>query len=222
MFKSSLVALAALAWAGAASAAATLDPAGDFLATYGGAHAGDLDILSVNALNDGVNLRLSATLGGAVGASANTLYVWGINRGGGTARLAAGSPSVGAGVLFDAVAVFFPNATGRVVTLPPGLPGPPTSITPLAPGAVSVDGDTISALFPLALLPSTGFAPQDYTFTLWTRQRVNPLADGTSAEIADFGPTVTAGAPEPAAWALLVAGFGLAGGAARRRKAALA
>ena len=76
---------------------------------------------------------------------------------------------------------------------------------------VIVDGNSISAVIPLALLPSDGFSPQDYTFTLWSRRRVNPAADGTNAEIADFAPDVAgmrAVVPEPEAWALMILGLG--------------
>ena len=102
--------------------------------------------------------------------------------------------------------------------------GPPT-ITPLS-GAVAVDGDTISGLIPLSLLPSRGFDPTDYSFTLWSRRRVDPAVDGTNAEIADFAPDLGglhASVPEPAAWATMILGFGLVGAAARgRRRRALA
>ena len=75
-------------------AATVTDAAGDLLATYTGPAGGDLDILSANAYFDGTNYRLSATLNGAVGTTANSLYVFGINRGAGTERLTLGVPAV--------------------------------------------------------------------------------------------------------------------------------
>jgi hypothetical protein len=212
------VTLAAVA-AGASPAWAVTDAAGDFLASYAGPHSADLDILNASAVYDGTNFHLSVTLAGTPGATDGSLYVWGINRGAGAPRLTFGAPSVGTSVLFDAVAVMFPNGLGRVAILPPM--GPPT-ITNL-PGIVEVDGDTLSASFAASLLPSTGFSPEDYRFTVWSRKRVNPLADGTNAEIADFAPDVggvRAAVPEPAAWTVMILGFASIGSALRRRRMA--
>ena len=199
-------------------ASTTPDPVGDFLPSYTGARSGDLDILSAGVTFDGVAFRLGSTQNGLVGSSTGSLFVWGINRGAGSARLTFGAPPIGQDVLFDAVAVLFPDGSARVATFP--AMGAPV-ITPL-PGAASVTGSTIAALIPLSLLPSTGFAPQDYRFTLWSRLRVDPAMDGTNAEIADFAPTLVAGVPEPASWAMMIVGFGAVGGALRhgRRRAA--
>lgn len=213
--KATMLAIALLAGAPLGATTVT-DATGDFLATYSQAQNGDLDVVSASAVLSGGNFRLTSTQNGAVGTSPNSLFVWGINRGAGTPRLTFGVPSVGAGVNFDAVAVLFPDGTARTVTFP--AMGPPT-ITPLA-GAVTVDGNSISGLIPLALLPSTGFDPLDYSFTLWSRQRVTPGVEGTNAEIADFAPNTggfTASVPEPATWALMLGGFALVGGALRRR-----
>lgn len=198
--------------------ASVADPVGDFLGTYGGPLNPDLDILGAEVEYDGSGFRLSATLAGPVGVTPGSLYVWGINRGGGTARLAGGSPSVGPTVLFDSVAVMFPDGLGRAVTFPTA--GPP-SITPLS-GIVNVTGNTISALFPAALFPTNGFAADDYTFTLWSRKRVNPALDGTNAEIADFASAITPTrpVPEPTTWALMILGTGAVGLALRRRRPA--
>jgi MYXO-CTERM domain-containing protein len=222
MHRSILLALAAgaLLAAGPVQATTIVDPVGDFLTdTYTGPHNADLDIVRASVVFDGTAFRLTSTSDGAIGATPGSLFVWGINRGGGTARLELGSPGIGPTVLWDAVAVLFPDGTARVASFPAA--GPPT-ITPLT-GAVTVNGDTISGLFPLALLPSRGFAAEDYTFTLWSRARVNPAADGTNAEIADFAPNiggVHASAPEPSAWALSILGFAMLGGLVRRRRAA--
>jgi hypothetical protein len=210
-----MVAAAAALMATPASATVVSDPSGDFLATYTGAHNDNLDILSASAVFDGSDLVLGATVNGTIGTP-GSLYVFGINRGTGTPRLTFGTPSVGSGILFDAVAVLFPDGTGRIAILPPA--GPPT-ITDL-PGAVAVGGNTISGRFALSLLPSTGFALSDYTFAMWSRLRVNPLQDGTNAEIVDFAPDASSfkAVPEPSTWAMVILGFGAVGAAIRRKQ----
>ena len=218
MIKHWLIAAAALATATPALAQVS-DPSGDWLPKYGGAHNGDLDILSASASFDGTGFDLGAVLNGTVGSSAGALYVWGINRGAGTARLGVlgAPPPIGPDKLFDALAVLFPNGTGRIVAFP--TMGPPV-ITPLA--GISAAGNGISVFVPLALLPSTGFAAEDYTFTLWSRLRANPAMDGNNTEVADFGPdrgSFKASVPEPASWAMLILGFGATGAAMRRRRA---
>jgi hypothetical protein len=191
------------------------DPTGDFLPTYTGTQDPALDIISASAIFDGSNFTFSSTVDGAIGIP-GSLYVFGINRGAGTARLASGSPPIGGSVLWDAVAVLFPDGTGRIVTFP--VAGPPTITT--LPGAVTVSGDTISGIFSAGLLPSTGFTPNDYTFTEWSRLRVNPAADGTNAEIADFAAagTTVATVPEVSTWATMIVGFGMIGQLLRRRR----
>jgi hypothetical protein len=213
-----LVMCAALITSASPAGAAT-DPAGDFLSTYTGAHDGDMDILNASVAFDGVNFRLAATLNGPVGETPNSLYTWAINRGGGTDRLAARTPPLGTSILFDAVAVLFPDASALEVVIPPA--GPPVG-TPLT-GAVVIDGDTITGLIPLALLPSNGFDPRDYTFTLFTRQRVTAGVDGFNSEIGDLAAPQHASVPEPATWAMMLIGFGGLGAAvraARRRNGA--
>ena len=200
------------------SATTIADPAGDFLASYTGPLNADVDILSATAVRDTTGVRLSATVDGDIG-TAGALYVWGINRGAGTARLSFGSPSVGAGVLFDALFVMFSNGDSRVVTFPSV--GAPTIL--VFPSSLEISGGQISGFVPFNLLPSTGFAPADYQYALWSRQRVNPAMDGPNSEIADFAPDVasfTASVPEASTWAMLIAGFAAVGAAARRRKVA--
>jgi hypothetical protein len=213
--------LAALAM-GSAAGAQVIDGTHDWLPTYTGAQNGDLDIASADAWFDGSSFALRSTQNGAVGSSVGSLYVWGINRGAGTARLGVlgAPPAIGPDKLFDALAVLFPNGTARVVTFPAA--GAPT-VTVLG-SAAKVHGDTISALIPLSLLPSRGFATDDYVFTLWSRLRVNPAADGNNHEVADFAPDAggfRATVPEPASWAMLVLGFGGIGGAMRSRRVRL-
>ncbi|HJR83060.1 MAG TPA: PEPxxWA-CTERM sorting domain-containing protein [Sphingomicrobium sp.] len=206
-----------LASATAAQAAVT-DPVDDLLGTYTGPANADLDIVSADVAFDGTSFFLSTTMDGTIGTTAGSLFVWGVDRGSGAPRLTFGSPSVGAGILFDAVIVMFPDGTLRVVTIP--LAGAPT-INQFA-GGTAIDGNALSATVDAALLGSMGFAPEDYTFSLWSRARVNPALDGTNAEIADFlassGSMHARAVPEPATWLMMLLGFGVSGAMIRRRR----
>jgi hypothetical protein len=196
------------------AARAVSDPVGDFLGTYSGSQNADLDFTDARARFDGASFNLGLTLAGPVTASPGLLHVWGINRGAGTPRLnILADPDLDPNVRWDALAVLFNDRTLRVVTFPQV--GAPT-ITPIANG-VTVDGNNLSVSVPLALLPSRGFDPGSYTFQLWSRLRANPAMDGPNTEIADFGPRLFAAVPEPSSWAMMIAGFALAGAAARRR-----
>ncbi len=206
-----LVALAftfALPAAAAAQGTAT-DAAGDFLTTYAGVRTLDLDVLGVSFTFDGANFRLRSTQAGAIDPASGHLFVWGINRGTGTAGFA--SLGLG-GVLFDAVLAINPgSATNSVRLLPEAatltLPG----------GSVLFSGNVLEIVVPAALLPSRGFALTQYTANLWPRDGVSP---GTSA-ISDFAPdngnVGVLATPEPAT-ALLVAPLGLGLIAWRRRR----
>jgi hypothetical protein len=209
--------LAAFSIAGSARAAS--DPAGDFLATFTGAHNANLDITSAEARFDGINFNLKLTLDGPVGLPAGQLYVWGINRGAGTARLnEVSDPDLDPAVKWDSLAVLTADGTLRVVVLPPA--GPP-AITAFAGGAVA-NGNTVTTVVPFSLLTSRGFAPTSYTFQLWSRLRANPAVDGPNTEIADFGPRIFASIPEPASWAMMISGFVFTGIFARRQRVSFA
>lgn len=182
------------------------DPKGDFLATFAGSSAStDLDVISASVFyNPGTDLfTLTATMDGLIGSTSTGFYVWGVNRGAGTAGFA----SLGLnGVRFDRVIILRPDGTGTI----PGvgaLPG----------GSITINGKTITGVVSGSLLTSTGFTNKlDYTFNLWPR-------DGAftgNAAISDFAPnnanfTATA-VPEPST--ALLGAVGLAGLLAWRRR----
>lgn len=182
------------------------DTQGDFLATFAGSSAStDLDVLSATVTyNGGTDLfTLTATLDGNIGSTATGLYVWGVNRGAGTAGFA----SIGInGVRFDRVILLRPDGTGSVA----GAGALPT-------GSVTISGKTITATVSGSLLPSTGFANKvDYTWNLWPRD----TAFAGTAAISDFAPNnanfTATPVPEPGTAVLTM--LGLAGLLAWRRR----
>ncbi len=89
-----------------AAAAPVTDPADDFLASYVGPQNADLDVLAAQGDFLGSRFVFGATLNGAVGTTSGGVYVFGINRGQGTARFGA----LATGVLFDSVVVVAPGS----------------------------------------------------------------------------------------------------------------
>jgi hypothetical protein len=179
-----------------ARATTTSDPTGDFLPSFSGPHGADLDVVSTTALLSGTNIVLSATMNGAIGTTPGGLYVWGFDRGAGatTANFSSlGLPNI----IFDSVVIVLPDGSGQVVEL-----GASPVMTPLAPGSITISGNTFNAVVPVALLPTKGFATLDYMQNLW------PRFGGvtTDDQIADFAPDSAMAhisAPEPASLGLL-------------------
>jgi hypothetical protein len=157
---------------GAARATFVTDPAGDILPTYlGPPNPTDLDVVGIDVVFDGSAFRLRAVVNGPVGTTPGGFYVWGVNRGAG----AQGFPTIAPGVLFDWVVILNNNGTGQVA-----------GFKPLPAGSVTISGNEIVGVVPLAALPSTGFAPEDYTWNLWPRTPVIP--GNAQGNITDFAP----------------------------------
>lgn len=189
------------------------DRPGDFLPSFAGSSdSADLDVLAATVLYDpGADVfQLSSTLAGALGSTDSALYVWGVNRGAGTAAFAAEGID---GVRFDRVVLLRADGSGSV-----------GGVGDLAAGSVTVSGNTITALVPGSMLVSTGFDKRDYTWNLWPRD----TSFAGFAAISDFAPdnanfTSTIGVvPEPGTVAMMLAGLLLLGGQAVRRGAASA
>ena len=199
----SALALAPLAFAASpasAQSASVWDATGDFLPTYAGPHAADLDVTSFSVNYDAAAMlfTLGATFAGAIDPATGGTYVIGVNTGTGPLHpfAALGQPNV----IFNQAISIREDGTGNI------------GATVLDPSWIAIAGNILTVKVPLSLLPSTGFLPDRYGFNLWPR-----LGSG----ISDFAPenaTLAAAVPEPAAWGMLIAGFGAGGAMLRRRR----
>jgi hypothetical protein len=213
LFRKGAVFVATCLCAATVHAVTVTDPAGDFIASFAGAHSGDLDVLSAFANFDGVTFEIGASVNGLVGTLPSALYVFGFNRGAGTSNFAAiGHP----GVVFDAVITM----TGTGVTGGRDLLSNTALVLP--PGAAHISGASFFIDIPASLLPSAGFAPASYGVNLWPRD--NAVAAG-NAQISDFAPdnsdlavSQIAAVPEPETYLLLAPGLFWLGALMRKRK----
>ena len=209
-----LAATLVLASAGAARADGTPDPLNDFIPSFTGVHNADLDVLSAFVTYNPVTdiFFLSGTMAGAIGTTVSSLYVWGFDRGAGTARFG----PIATGVLFDSVVTATGTGVGQVTLLSPA----PSVTTPLAAGSVSFSGNTITVSVSGALLLPNGVPRTAFTWNLWPRDTTQA---GTAA-ISDFAPdnsnVAVAVVPEPSSMALLALGLGALGWVTSRRRSA--
>ncbi len=208
--------LAALLFAAPhAARATTINRVGGFLPSYTGPQDPGLNVTSADVTLGAGQFVLTATMAGPIVPLASSLpgalYVWGVDRGAGTQRFVAGTPSIGAGVSFDSVLVLRLNGTSTFNDLLTG------TSTPLPAANLQIDGATITAELPVSFAPSTGKDPSAYGFNLWPRSGA-----GNNAQVADFAPDASVftatQVPEPASLALL--GIGVAGAAACGRRRA--
>ena len=192
--------------AGMSHAIGVTDARGDYVAGFTGSKAGDLDVIgSFVTYNVATNMFVfSGTMDADIGATPGGFYVWGVNRGAGTAGFAANG--VG-GVLFDSIVRLNQDGSGTVIRFS----GPDAGATPLAAGTAKIIGSTIIGQVNGSLLTGNGFAKPAYTWNLWPR---DPTLTAFAA-ISDFAPdnsnlgvTVIGSVPEPTSLAMFALGLG--------------
>lgn len=201
-----LIGAVAIGLAGAAQATTVSDPTGDYLASYTGPHQADLDVTSLsvmfNASTD--SFLVQSTMAGLIDATLPGFYIIGINTGTGAGPFGSiGAPDV----LFNQVIAVQKNGSATI------------GANTLVPGSVTIGGNALSVVIPLSMLPTTGFDPLQYGFSIWPRSGTT----GGLPTISDFAPNnatvAAAGAvPEPANWMVMLGGFGLIGGALRHQR----
>ena len=203
---------ATLLAATAGANAGVVDANGDYVAGYTGSTLGDLDVLSASAVfhADTRSFTIGGTMAANIGTSAGGFYVYGVNRGQGTARFAANG--IG-GVLFDMVVLINADGSGRVNDLVGGL-----AAFAFGAGTAQISGASFSLDLDEVRLPTRGLASGDYTWNLWPRDARAPAGFG---QISDFAPDnsnfATQVVPEPAsAWLAVLGLAGLAGFSRRR------
>jgi len=216
---------------GAAHATTRGDPKGDLLPTFDptGAHTTDdfrdLDVVKAQVTYDANNFYLTAEMAGAIGSTDTGFYVWGVDTGSAIDFFKAEhdnpmfpdahgnvspDPLVGVGINFDTFIILNTDGTGSVNYF--------SGEASESVGAVTINGNVISATIARdALEDGATVDVSQFGFNIW------PRANGfRNDQIADFAPNGenfnASVAPEPAAWALLIAGFGFAGTALRRRR----
>jgi hypothetical protein len=180
-----------------------------FLGTFSGLQNGDLNVASAQVFFDGVNYDFTSTLSAAVGTTTGVDYIWGVDRG--LAPDEAGFGAFAPGVLFDSVVILSDSGgvgSGFVDDIFNG-----GTITPLSAGAVTINGDTISAIVPGSLLTGN-VLPGGPLVNLWPSLGIpGPLTDIAEFAPGDFDASTTT--PEPSSLALM--GLGLIGVAAMTR-----
>ena len=184
------VLVAALLAAGLASHAHALpfiDESDDLLSSYVGAKDADLDVVQVDVVIDpeAKTITFSGTMKGDIDTRSPKLYVFGVDRGRGSAGrdlvfqgALGGEPKIGSGVRWDAAAVL--TATGQVLFFDALHPG----FVPVPDVPVTITGNQITATLPLSLFPSQGSRLKEYTYNLWPRAE----ASLANTVVSDFAP----------------------------------
>lgn len=149
------------------------DTVNDFIPTYTGPRGADLDVVSNESSFDGSTFSFAGTMNGAIGTTAIGVYVWGVDRGVGTARFG----DIATRVHFDAIVIARPDGTGSVRDFTTNV------ATPLPAGSVVISRNSLTVRVPAAMLPPQGFSLARYTVAFWPRSGL-----ASNDQIADFSP----------------------------------
>jgi hypothetical protein len=201
-----------------AGATAVSDPLGDILSTYAGPSNPAVDTLAADVRYDPLagTLTFFARVAGAIsGAPVGARYVWGVDRGQGTERFVAGTPSVGAGVVFDSVLLVDLAGAGTINLF--GLGGGATNFPA---GTFTLVGNEILATVAASAFPGlSGRTTEQFTYNFWPRVGV-----GSNDQISDFAPDASNApvsvVPEPASLALVLGSLAVLGTFVRSRQRA--
>jgi hypothetical protein len=164
-----------------------IDAGNDFLPSYTGPKDADLDVLQADVVIDpqAQTITFSGTMRGPIDTHSPKLYVFGVDRGRGTAGrdlifqgAIGGEPKIGSNVLWDSAAAL--TAGGQAFFFDALNPG----LVPLPNVAVAINGNQISATLPLALFASQGFKFKEYTYNLWPRSELALV----NTVVSDFAP----------------------------------
>ena len=164
-----------------------------FYGQYTGPQLPALNGVRAQAYGSGTNLVLSGTVAGPIVAKPTTLaqgaiYSFGIDRGGAPKRGAFPGRDL---IRIDAVVSVVTGPKGPAATVSPNnqpANTPGTSPKALPSSAVAIQGDTVTVIVPLSLLPSTGHAVNQWNVNFFTR---NPNQKQNFHSIASFTPEAT-------------------------------
>jgi hypothetical protein len=219
-----LIATAIMAGLGASAAHAGTstisDPGDDFLKSFlahGGIKRDALDIrsLTVNFDEDqDAGIVVTATFAGDIQDGQSGFYVLGVDTGSPKTQPAPFADIGEGDINFDDRVVIQKDGSAQLIDAT----GHKSTLT------ATPDGDAFRVFIPLSFIPATGpnVTPDDFIFSMWTvsTEEGAPTGHNAFADIVpDSGMGVTAGGvPEPASWALMITGFGLAGASLRARR----
>jgi hypothetical protein len=187
------------------------DPVGDILPTYTGVPLPGMDVVAheVVYLEDQAALVFYGKMAGPVAdtQAIGGLYLFGVDRGQGTARFLgpAAPPVIGPNVLWDSIVRVNPDGTGLFNNVVAGV------ITQLDRSAITISGDEFTASVPLSLmLPAATRPPEEWTYNLWPRNGI-----GRNVQVSDLAPD-DGNAPVQAVAPARVAGVTVNDGSAQR------
>ena len=162
------------------------DPVGDVMPTYAGGVLPGMDVVAheVVLLEEQGRVVFYGKMAGSVAdtQAIGALYLFGVNRGLGTARFLDppnSTPVIGTNFVWDLVVRINPDGTGQVNNIVAG-----RVITPLNRADISISGNEFTASVPLsALMTAATRPPQEWTYNLWPRNGI-----GLNVQVSDLAP----------------------------------